>query len=179
MKQGWGAIPNTPLNGPLHSNELKGGSMSNLFKLRLLLSLFLFLFWSALAQAEDIAIIVNPNLKMNSISEEDLKAVYLGKIQFDAGRRLKPVDQKEMGDIRRLFLGEIMRMSKTDYTKHWMHLVFLEGTNPPILRENSQAVIDTVRDSEGGVGYVWASEAANAKGVKTVLTIHIDKMKGK
>ncbi len=53
-----------------------------------------------------------------------------------------------------------------------MHLVFLEGTNAPVLRDDSAGVIQTVKESEGAIGYVWASEANNAKGIKTVLTIH-------
>lgn len=152
-------------------------------KMRLFLFLLTFLSWGALAEAEDIAIIVNPRLNINSISEEDVKAIYLGKIQFVSGTRLKPVDQKEMhdltADIRQLFLDEVMRMSKTDYTKHWMHLVFLEGTNPPVLRESGQAVIEMVQGSDGAIGYVWARDAAVAKGVKTVLIVHIDKGKEK
>ncbi|TAK09696.1 MAG: hypothetical protein EPO39_01825 [Candidatus Manganitrophaceae bacterium] len=130
------------------------------------------LFWTAQARAEDIVIIVNSNLNVSSISLDDVREVYRGKIQFLAGKRLKPIDQSEDQEIRKDFLTEVLRLSKSDYTKHWMHLVFLEGTNAPVLRDDSATVIQTVKESEGAIGYVWASEAVNAKGIKTILTIH-------
>ena len=130
------------------------------------------LFWTVQADAEDLVIIVNSRLDVSSISLEDVREIYNGKIQFLAGKRLKPVDQSEDQEIRKVFLNEVLHLSKSDYTKHWMHLVFLEGTNAPVLRDDSAAVIQTVKESDGAIGYVWASEAANAKGIKTILTIH-------
>lgn len=143
-----------------------------MFKLILLLAVSVSLFWTARAGAEDIAIIVNANLDINSISADEAREVYRGKIQFLGGKRLKPIDQSESQEIRKTFLTEVLRLSKSDYTKRWMHLVFLEGTNAPVLRDDSAGVIQAVREAEGGIGYVWASEAAHAKGVKTVLIIH-------
>lgn len=86
------------------------------------------------------------------------------------------VDQKETDkgeSIRDLFLGRALGISKEDYSKLWMHLLFLEGSNPPLLKENSQSVIETVRNFEGGIGYVWASEANSVEGVKVVRIIPV------
>jgi ABC-type phosphate transport system substrate-binding protein len=143
-----------------------------MFKSILILAVSVTLFWTAQASAEDIAVIVNARLDVNAISLDDVREVYRGKIQFLSGKRLKPIDQSENQEIRKAFLTEVLRLSKSDYTKHWMHLVFLEGTNAPVLRDDSTGVIQAVQESEGGIGYVWASEAANAKGVKTILIIH-------
>jgi ABC-type phosphate transport system substrate-binding protein len=143
-----------------------------MFKSILLLAVSVILFWTAQAGAEDIAIIVSERLNVSSVSLDDVREIYRGKIQFLGGKRLKPIDQSESQEIRKAFLAEVLRLSKSDYTKHWMHLVFLEGTNAPVLRDDSAAVIQAVRNSEGAIGYVWASEIANAKGVKTILTLH-------
>lgn len=142
-----------------------------MFKSTLLLIISVSLFWTARAGAEDIAIIVNSDLNVSTLTADEAREVYRGKIQFLGGKRLRPIDQSESQEIRKAFLTEVLRLSKSDYTKHWMHLVFLEGTNAPVLRDNSAAVIQAVRDSEGAIGYVWASEAANAKGIKTILTV--------
>ena len=118
-------------------------------KINFLLIAWIILLGAAVAQAEDIAVIVNAKLSVNSLSREDVKSIYLGEVQFLGGARVKPVDQKDTHEIRRLFLKEILSLSKVEYTKHWMHLVFLEGTHPPVLRDNSQAVIETVQEVEG------------------------------
>jgi hypothetical protein len=62
-------------------------------------------------------------------------------------------------------------MSQASYLKHWIHRIFQEGIDAPILRENSSAVVETVRGSEEAIGYVWADEALNARGIKIVLTL--------
>lgn len=138
----------------------------------ILIILSVLLFWTARANAEDLVIIVNSGLGTNAVSLDDVREIYRGKIQFLAGKRLKPIDQSEDQEIRKIFLNDVLRLSKSDYTKHWMHLVFLEGTNAPVLRDDSATVIQTVKENEGAIGYVWASEAANVKGIKGVLTIH-------
>jgi ABC-type phosphate transport system substrate-binding protein len=123
------------------------------------------------AQADDIAIIVNPHLGVNALSIDEIRGIYRGDIQFLAGTRVRPIDQKETREIRSLFLDQLLQMSVKEYTKFWMHSVFAEGKNPPVLRDNNEAVIQTVQETEGGVGYVWAQEAAKAKGIKTVLVL--------
>lgn len=143
-----------------------------MLKSALLLMVSVAVFSAAPVMAEEIAIIVNSRVDINSISPEDVREIYRGKIQFLAGKRLKPIDQSEDQEIRKVFLNGILQMSKSDYTRHWMHLVFLEGTNAPVLRDDSTAVIQAVRESEGAIGYVWSSEAANAKGVKVIQTLH-------
>src|SRR5581483_1342164 len=141
---------------------------------RFLIALIILLIGAARAEADDIAIIVNSHFPTDSISMEDVRDIYRSKMQFIAGVRVKPVDQRDTQEIRSVFLNEIMRWTKTDYTKYWMHLVFLEGTVPPVTRDNSQAVIQTVQESDGSIGYVWAheAEAAGAKGIKTIAVLH-------
>lgn len=139
---------------------------------RFLIALMIFLIGAARAEADDIAVIVNARFPADSISIEDVREIYRSKIQFLSGVRVKPIDQRETQEIRSIFLDEIMRWTKTDYTKYWMHLVFLEGTVPPVIRDNSQAVIQSVQESEGSIGYIWAHDAAGAKGIKTVTILH-------
>ena len=129
------------------------------------------------AEKDDIAVIVNSKFPSESLSMDDVREIYRSKLQFISGTRMKPVDQKDDQEIRSVFLDEVMHWSKTDYTKYWMHLVFLEGAIPPVKRDDSLAVIRTVGETEGGIGYVWARDIPGSSGVKTVLTLHRSKGK--
>lgn len=129
------------------------------------------LLWAARTEARDIAVIVNHDLNIESLSLEEVRRIYLGEIQFLGEKRPKPVDQDENEEIRQVFLREVLRMSKPDYTKYWLHLVFQGGSNVPILRPNSAAVVETVRHLKGGIGYIWADEASDVKGIKIALII--------
>lgn len=136
------------------------------------LAIFIFFLWTTGGEARNIAIIVNPDLNIESFSLEEVRKIYLGGTQFIEEKRPKPVDQNENEEIRQVFLQEVLRMSKSDYTKYWLHLVFQGGANVPILRENSAAVIESVRQLKGAIGYVWADEASEAKGIKVALIIN-------
>lgn len=133
------------------------------------------LFLAAPAGAEDISIIVHPDLNIDSLSVKEVNAIYLGETEFLGKKRVKPIDQRENQEIRKIFLKDVLHISKTDYTRRWTHLIFMGGTTGPILKENSQEVIQLVQTLEGAIGYVWADEAAKAAGVKTVLTLHYSK----
>ena len=135
------------------------------------LTLFTFFLWATRSEARDIAIIVHHDLNIESLSLEDVRKIYLGGTQFIEEKRLKPVDQNESEEIRPIFLQEVLRMSKSDYTKFWLHLVLQGGSNVPILRENSAAVVETIRRLKGAIGYVWADEALEVKGMKVALII--------
>jgi ABC-type phosphate transport system substrate-binding protein len=123
------------------------------------------------AETDDIAIIVNSKFPSDSLSIDDVREIYRSKLQFIGGTRIKAIDQREDQEIRSLFLDEVMHWTKTDYTKYWMHLVFMEGAVPPVKRDDGPAVIRTVQGSEGSIGYVWARDLAGVQGVKTVLTL--------
>lgn len=136
-----------------------------------------FFLLAAPVEARDIAIIVNQDLNLETLSMDDVKKIYLGGMQFIEEKRPKPIDQNENEEIRKVFLQEVLQMSKSDYTKYWLHLVFQGGSNVPILKENSTAVIQTVRQLKEGIGYIWADEALEVQGIKIVLTIDRKKRK--
>jgi ABC-type phosphate transport system substrate-binding protein len=140
-------------------------------KLRVALLALILLTRVVSAETREIAIIVNVRLPVDSISLEEVKGIYLGEIRFIQERPLKPIDQHESQEIREVFLRDVLEMSKTAYLRHWIHLVFVDSIDAPILRENSAAVIETVRASEEVIGYVWTSETIDQKGVKIVLTL--------
>lgn len=119
--------------------------------------------------SREIAIIVHPGLAGEVLSLEEVRRIYLGDVEFVGRRRLKPIDQSEDQEIRRQFLHEVLHISKADYSRHWMHLIFMGGTEGPILRKDGPEVLQAVRESEGAIGYVWADEAMSAKGVQIVL----------
>ena len=155
-----------PYNGPSHSK--RKGKMS---KIKTLLIASMILMGALSAEAREIAVIINARLPIDSLSLEEVKGIYLGEIRFIRGNRLKPIDQHESQKIRQDFLKHVLEMSKASYLRHWLHLIFQDSIDAPILHENSAAVIESVRESEEVIGYVWASEAVREERIKVVFTV--------
>lgn len=140
-------------------------------KLNLLLFAWTLLVGAVSTEAREIAVIINARSPINSLSLEEVKGIYLGEIRLLGGKRLKPIDQQENQEIRQAFLKQVLGMSQASYLKHWIHRIFQDGIDAPILRGDSAAVIETVRESEEAIGYIWADEALSARGIKIVLTL--------
>ncbi len=62
-------------------------------------------------------------------------------------------------------------MSRDRYIDYWNLLLFRNGGFFPLLKKTSRAVIEAVREQDGGVGYVWLEEARNEPGIKILLTL--------
>ena len=126
---------------------------------------------SITVSAKEIAIIANKNNPLTRTSATELADIYRGQEEVISGVRLKPIDQSDSQEIRALFLTKVMRMSHEAYINYWNHRLFQEGGIPPVLKNDSSEVISTVRDKEGAIGYIWASEAKGVEGIRVILTI--------
>ena len=122
------------------------------------------------ALATEIAIIVNTNSPLTRLSVGEIADIYLGQKEVAGNVRLKPVDQSDKQEINAAFLEKILHMTHDAYVTYWNRRLFQEGGIPPSLKGNSKEVISTVKEKEGAIGYVWASEL-NAEGIRAILTI--------
>ncbi len=121
----------------------------------------------------EIAIIVSNNHPLTQLSMEELADIYLGQKEVVAGVYLKPIDQSNSQEIKTLFLRKALKRTPAVYRSYWTHRLFVEGGNLPVVKQNSQEVIEAVRGKEGAIGYIWVSEANGAPGIRVILTIKI------
>lgn len=49
--------------------------------------------------------------------------------------------------------------------------MFREHGIPPIIKKSADEVIEFVRETKGGIGYVWSDEAEGKSGIKVIYTI--------
>lgn len=121
----------------------------------------------------EIAIIVSDNHPLTQLSMDELADIYLGQKEVVAGVYLKPIDQSNSQEIKTLFLGKALKRTPPVYQSYWTHRLFVEGGNLPVVKQNSQEVIEAVREKKGAIGYIWASEANGATRIRVILTIKI------
>jgi hypothetical protein len=81
----------------------------------------------------------------------DIKDVFTGEKQFAGSTKLVPVDN---GPAQDSFLSQVLRMDAARYNTIWTKKSFREGANPPSVKAGDAEVLDFVRKTPGGVGYV-------------------------
>lgn len=105
--------------------------------------------WSATAnEAEDsqgprsIAVIVNPQVTQDNVSEEQLRQILVGEVRFwDDGTAITLLIQAPVSWERDMILGEVMEMTEAQYRQFWISKVFRTevASGPKVVLSNSMA----------------------------------------
>jgi hypothetical protein len=88
-----------------------------------------------------------------SIAAADVRDMFLGEKQFLNTTRLVPVDNVV---AQAAFLDKVLKMSGVKYATTWAKKSFRDGINPPAAMANDAAVLDFIRRTPGGCGYLEA-----------------------
>jgi hypothetical protein len=86
-----------------------------------------------------------------SIAPTDVRDVFLGEMQFLNTVRLMPVDNISAEPD---FLDKVLRMNANKYATTWAKKSFRDGINPPAALANDGAVLEFIRRTPGGCGYL-------------------------
>ena len=138
-------------------------------KLRNLTILLAALFCANVAFAE-VAVIVNPGSGVSSLSDSDVKRLFLGKSKkFPGGGKAAPVDAKEGSGSRGAFYGVVVGKNDAQLKAYWSTMIFSGKGTPPKEVGSDADVVKHVANNPNAIGYVDAS-AVDAS-VKAVLKI--------
>ncbi|MDP3871601.1 MAG: hypothetical protein Q8Q80_02975 [Methyloversatilis sp.] len=133
---------------------------------RLLLALWLALY-SAAAAAHGIAVIVNPDSGIESISREEVSHLFLGRIKhLQPGMPALVIDTVP---LRQAFYQALVRRGIPEIDAYWARLRFSGRTQPPMQIEDADAVIERVARDRNAIGYIDAALVDSR--VRTVLRL--------
>jgi TonB family protein len=124
-------------------------------------------FGTVLASAGETKVIANANVKADSISEKELKRVFLEENNsLKDGTHVEPVLEKD-GVVHEAFLREYIGKTSEDLQMYYRALAFTgRGSIPKNLATDAEVVAYVAR-TKGAIGYV--SIAASTDGVKILL----------
>jgi len=100
------------------------------------------------AWAGDVYVVCHPSV---TLSEAELREVFLGDKQFAGSVKLAPV---ENASLQADFLGKVMKVDATRYASVWSKKGFREGLTPPPVRGSDAEVMAAIKANPGTVGYV-------------------------
>jgi len=119
--------------------------------------IFLFSFTAALASPKadaEVSVVVHPS-NASSISNDDIKRIFLGKMKkFPGGGSVIVINQSSSSDARKSFDSGALGKSANQIKAYWSKLVFSGKGNPPKEVANDQEVISLVKDNPAVIGYV-------------------------
>lgn len=117
------------------------------------LVLALFVLSPLAAFAEDVIVICNKSVAINSITKDDMERIYLGqKNLWDGGGKIEPVMlQNELTDN---FLTTYVGKNSTTFGNYWKKMLFSGKGNGPKQFTKPKEVVDYVASTQGAIGFV-------------------------
>ena len=100
------------------------------------------------AASADGLVIANPSL---AVSPGDIRDIFTGEKQLAGSTRLIPVDNAAAQSD---FLSKVLRMDSNKYQTSWTKKSFRDGLTAPPVKATDAEVVEFVKHSPGGVGYV-------------------------
>lgn len=122
---------------------------------------------TALAQQNDVAVVVNANNATTSIAIGDLRKIFAGEKRSWPGGRPIQVIVRVPGTPERLVLLKLLGMSEKEYTQYWAALVFRgDVRNEPVAVFSNGMEKEAVSAIPGAIALM---EARDVKpGIKVV-----------
>lgn len=107
------------------------------------------------AWAESLAVIVNDQNPITSISRSQLSDFFLKKVKtWNDGVPLRVFDRNDQSEIRREFLRTIVKKSVRDIELYWIGQKLYSGQSAPTQVATDSMMEMMVSRFPGGVGYV-------------------------
>jgi len=108
----------------------------------------------AIANAQDVVVIVNNGVKAAGASNDDIRGVFTGeKSSLGDGSHVTPVTLKT-GAAHEAFLKAYVGKGDAAYRTGWRSLVFTGQGAMPKTFDSESALVDYVAATPGAIGYV-------------------------
>lgn len=124
----------------------------------LLVLLFLVIFTPS-AKAE-LVVIAHLKNNIDSLSAKQVQDIFLGRTHiFPNGRFALPIDQSS--SLRAEFYQKLTARPVEQINAYWARILFTGQASPPQQLPDDEAVLQTVRDNEGAIGYIDKTRVNN------------------
>lgn len=100
-------------------------------------------------------VIVDKDSDINQLSQEEIRDIFLGKINtFPNGKLAVPLDLSQDSEARQTFLNKIVQRNESQLRAYWSRLIFTGRGKPPKTVDDEYELVMRVADDPNLIGYV-------------------------
>jgi len=104
--------------------------------------------------AVEVQVIANKDLSVTSLGSDDLSDFYLGKRKKLPGGGNATVFTNADQDETERFLDKYLDLTPAAFSASWKRMIFTGRGIPPTDAKDDQDMIDIIKRTPGGIGYV-------------------------
>lgn len=129
---------------------------------RFILAISILILSCSYAQAADIILITNNDNPVSSLSEKDVKQIFLGKkTSWDNGAAIHAFTQKDQQNTE-LFTQKYLKKSSQQFSMYWKKAIFTGKGTPLPEVTNDPDMKKIIAAQKGSLGYILDSELDNS-----------------
>lgn len=122
------------------------------------LLIILFLVFSTAPARAELVVIVHIKNDVNSLTAKQVQNIFLGRTRlFPNGKFALPIDQAS--PLRAEFYQKLTARPVEQINAYWARILFTGQASPPQQLPDDAAVLQTVRENEGAIGYIDKTHA--------------------
>jgi len=112
----------------------------------------------------EISVIVNPSSEVASLSEGQVKKIFMAKAKsFPNGLSAVPIDQEVANPVYETFYKAVANKNATKMNKYWVKLTFTGKGEAPKKVASDAAVLDLVKNNKNMIGYISGAASGDVK----------------
>jgi ABC-type phosphate transport system substrate-binding protein len=122
--------------------------------------------------AQELVVIVNPNIGVQHLSRREVLDIFLGRYRtFPSGASALPIDLDVSSSERRQFYVLLAHKEPADMGSYWARLTFSGKVSPPFAVSDAHAALDLVANNPNAIAYVDRAAAAADRRVRIALEV--------
>ena len=123
------------------------------------------------AARADIAVIVHPDNPLSTISPQELKKIFLGRMPLfpNSSREIHPIDLPDEDAVFQAFYRQVVELDGLNLKRYRAYYLFSGRGRLPAVLQTSQDVLQRVSEDVGSIGYIDAQDVLPATRVILVL----------
>lgn len=128
------------------------------------------------AWSQDLAVIVNRDNPLNTLSKQQLVDLFMGRSPyFPCGCAVVKLDAPSASMVRKAFYHSLVGMSLNEVNAYWARLMFSGRATPPMQVHQEQDIVKLVADNSNAIGYVPKDTYGDSNNdVKVVFVLSVD-----
>ncbi len=129
----------------------------------------IFLLFPCTGGADDVVIITNKSVSADSLKEEDVKNIFIGKVtSWNDNQKINFATLPNGDEIHKAFLKKFIKRTPEQYSRYWKKQIFTGKSRIPKSFQTEKDMLEFVAGTKGAVGYASTSQITDDIKVLTI-----------
>jgi ABC-type phosphate transport system substrate-binding protein len=129
----------------------------------------IFLLFPCTGGADDVVIITNKSVSADTLKEEDVKNIFIGKMtSWNDNQKINFATLPNGDEIHRAFLKKFIKRTPEQYLRYWKKQIFTGKSRLPRSFQTEKGLLEYVASTKGAIGYVSTGQITDDIKVLTI-----------